>query len=169
MKPPGAVCVPKELSEKEIVAERLGYTVLVEKSSFRGFHVDVAEEGFSVSTLVTGRKIWMFRLPSPTGKKLDAAARDCRKSFSDNIILLQGPSRTQACQVSWILLEPLVHGLLPVPLLAICLDGRAAWVSVHDVQLREEVEEGWRTEQMRRADQYLALGSRRGEEFGSSS
>ena len=71
VKPPGAVCVPAELSEREIVSERLGDTVLVEKSSFKGFHVDVAE-GHSFSTLVTGRKIWMFCLPSPTGKKLDA-------------------------------------------------------------------------------------------------
>ena len=67
VKPPGVVYVPAELSEREIVSERLGDTVLVEKSSFRGFHVDVAEEGHSFSTIVTGRKIWMFCLPSPTG------------------------------------------------------------------------------------------------------
>ena len=37
--------ISEELSDREMVSERLGDTVLVEKSSFRGFHVDVAEEG----------------------------------------------------------------------------------------------------------------------------
>ena len=168
VKPPGAVCVPAELSEREIVSEGLGDTVLVEKSNFRGFHVDVAEEGFSFSTLVTGRKIWMFRLPSPTGKKLDVAARDRRKSFSETINLLQGLSRTQARQVSWTLLEPGCTVYFPYHFL------HSAWTDVQPGSVctmyscERTVEEGWRTE-MRRADQYLALGCRRGEEFGSSS
>ena len=169
VKPPGAVCVPAELSEREIVSERLGETVLVEKSSFRGFHVDVAEEGHSFSTLVTGRKIWMFCLPSPTAKKLDAAARDRRKSFSETINLLQGLSRTQARQVSWTLLEP------GCTVYFLYLFLHSVWTDVQPESVctmyscERTVEEGWRTEQMRRADQYLALGCRRGEEFGSSS
>ena len=56
VKPQGAVCVPAELSEREIVSERLGDTVLVEKSSFRGFHVDVAEEGHSFLLSLLGER-----------------------------------------------------------------------------------------------------------------
>ena len=162
VKPPGAVCVTAELIERENVSERLGDTVLVEKSSFRGFRVDAAEEGHCFSSIVTGRKIWMFCLPSPTGKKLDAAARDRRKGFSETINLLQGLSRTQARQVSWTLLEPGSTVYFPYLFL------HSVWTDVQPGSVctmyscERTVEERWRTEQMRRADQYLALRCRRG-------
>ena len=73
VKPQGAVCVPEELSERGIVSERLRDTVFVEKSSFRGFNVDVAEEGhFFLRSLLRERFGCSVCLHEQE-KKLDAA------------------------------------------------------------------------------------------------
>ncbi len=165
-KPPGAVQVLKGLSRSEIVEERLGDTILVEKSSFSAFHVDVRQAGHSFSTLLTGRKLWMFCLPSAVGKELDRLGRTRRSSFSETIEFLQSLSKVRARQISWVLLEPDCTVYFPYLFL------HSVWTDVQPGTVRvmysceRSVSEGWRLEQMRRADSYLALSVARGKEFG---
>ena len=47
VKPPGSVLVSDGLEQNEVVTERLGDAILVERTSFRAFHVDVGEVGHS--------------------------------------------------------------------------------------------------------------------------
>ena len=95
VKPQGEVCVPEQLSERGIVsATRFSWKILVSEAAMLTYlRKDIL---FPVSLL--GERFGY--LPSSTGKKLDTAARDRRKSFSDTINLLQGLFRTQAGQVS---------------------------------------------------------------------
>ena len=88
--------------------------------------------------------------------------RDRRKSFSETINLLQGLSRMQARQLSWTLLEPGCTVYFPCHFL------HSVWTDVQPGSVctmyscERTVEEGWRIEQVRRADHHLALGCRWG-------
>ena len=101
-------------------------------------------------------------MPSRTGKKAGCG-------FSETMNLLQCLFRTQARQVSRTVLDPGCTVYLTYLFLY------SVWTDVQSgtvcpmYSCERTVEEGLRTVQMRRSDQNLALGCRRGEEFSCSS
>ena len=159
--------VDPRLDASELISERLGDLLFVEKSSFRAFHHDLEEEGHSFVTHISGRKLWMFCALSSLSQELDRAARVRRTALSGTIRLLDSLKPTRAKQIFWTIVAPGCTIYFPYGFL------HSVWTEVEQANcscictVERNISDEWCNRQRKLASDRTAVGKSR-KEYKSS-